>query len=56
MSVRYPNPAPVRLDRLPHAPVPFIDKTLFLPAAPPADVELVSLIMAPMMPPMGPRL
>lgn len=51
MSTRYPSPTPIRLaplqkPQIVNTPLP----------APAADVELVSLITAPMQPPQGWRL
>lgn len=57
MSVRYPPPPPLRLDRNP--PIRLLGSAPLntpLPAPPATDVELPSLVLAPMLPPQGPRL
>ena len=54
MSVRYPPPPPIRLDRNP--PIRPLGSEVVntpLPQAPPADVQLPMLHMAPMLPPRG---
>lgn len=56
MSVTYPVPQPITVKIVARAPSPYADKTFILPAPPPADVELPSLIMAPLAPPQRWRL
>lgn len=50
MSALYPVPPPVNLNATARV-VPLWGKVVFLPAAPIADVQLPTLIMAPMAPP-----
>lgn len=56
MSILYPVPRPVTTKVVARPPLPYMDETFMLPAAPPPPVELPSLIMAPIAPPQGWRL
>jgi hypothetical protein len=56
MSVAYPVPTPIAAKLAARPVTPYAVWTMYLPAAPVADVQLPSLVMAPMMPPQGPRL
>lgn len=55
MSVYYPVPRPL-MSRLALRAPAVEGKTIYLPAAPAAAGELPSLVMAPVVPPRGPRL
>lgn len=55
MSVLYPPPPPLLVRGLPIRPLDARAVNTPLPAAPAADVELPMLVMAPMLPPKGPR-